>query len=779
MHGSSRLGPGGRSRPGFFLSLACSLSLAGWLAPAAAAELTVERLFSDPALSGPQARGVRVSPAGDRVTFLRGRDDDQFQLDLWQIELGGAAVPHLLIDSRRLAADERLSDEEKARRERERTAAYHGIVEYSWAPDGRSLLVPLGGDLYRVDLSVPGAPDIRKLPLQQKNVIDPKISPRGRYLSFVHAQNLYVLDLQTGVERALTTDGHGAVHNGESEFVAQEEFNQSTGYWWSPDDTRIVFKQYDESAVTLAHRVEAYADRLEMVEQRYPAAGETNATVKLGVLSPDGKAPPRWLDLGSPTDNYLVRINWLPDGRRVAVQRLARDQKRLDLLFIDAATLRAQPVLSESSPAWIEVNDDLRFFADGRQFLWASERSGFKHLYLYGIDGTLVRALTAGAWPVDEVLALDEAGARVVFAANKDRVEDSQVYEVALGEGGGEPRRLSTADGWHAAAFGCSPELLFGCKAGLFVDTWSDAQTPPQVSVRSAQGGFVAWIEQNRLDDQHPYGPYRSQHVAAEFGELPAPDGQPLHYRLLKPSHLQPGQRYPVLLSFYGGPTAQVAVNGWERNLFDQYLAQHGMGVFTLDNRGTSRRGRAFSDVILGRLGTIEVADQMAGLHWLARQDWVDAAHIGCFGWSYGGYLSLMLLARSGGEIAAGVSVAPVTDWRIYDTAYVERYLGMPTANADGYRDSSVFTWLGGLQSPLLLAHGMADDNVLFTNSTRLMAALQAQGTLFSLMTYPGGKHGLSTPAMQKHVFRTIARFLQEHLQSPAGPNLATTGTSK
>jgi dipeptidyl-peptidase-4 len=737
-------------------------------APAAAAELTVERLFSDPALSGPQARGVRVSPAGDRVTFLRGRDDDQFQLDLWQIELGGAAIPRLLVDSRRLVAEEHLSDEEKARRERERTAAYHGIVEYSWSPDGRSLLVPLGGDLYLVDLSAPGAPQVRKLALQHKNVIDPKISPRGRYVSFVHEQNLYVLDLQTGAERALTTDGRGPVHNGESEFVAQEEFNQSSGYWWSPDDTHIAFKQFDESAVTQARRVEAYADRLEMVEQRYPAAGEANAAVKLGLLSPEGKGAPRWLELGSPTANYLVRVNWLPDGRRVAVQRLARDQKTLDLLFVDAATLRPQTVLTETSRTWIEVHDDLRFFADGTRFLWASERSGYKHLYLYGIDGTQQGALTAGDWSVDEVLALDEAGGRVVFAANKDRIEDSQIYTAALAPGGGAPQRLSQADGWHAAAFGCSQELLFGCKVQLYVDTWSDAQTPPQVSVRSAQGQFVAWIEQNRLDDQHPYGPYRAQHVAAEFGALPAPDGQALHYRLLKPAGLVAGQRYPVLLSFYGGPTAQVAMNAWERNLFDQYLAQHGIGVFTLDNRGTSRRGRAFSDVIYGRLGTVEVADQMAGLHWLAGQAWVDAAHIGCFGWSYGGYLSLMLLARSGGEIAAGVSVAPVTDWRIYDTAYVERYLGMPQANPEGYRDSSVFTWLPGLKSPLLLAHGMADDNVLFTNSTRLMAALQGQGTLFSLMTYPGGKHGLSTPTMQKHVFRTIARFLQEHLQAGA-----------
>ncbi len=759
----------------------CGAIVAAWwavaAAPAGATELTVERLFSDPALAGTVARGVRVAPTGDRVTFLRGRPTDAFQLDLWQIDAGGGAAPRLLVDSKRLVAQEHLSPDEKARRERERTAQYHGIVDYSWAPDGRHLLVPLGGDLFVVDLAAGGEAGVRRLPLRHRNVIDPKFSPRGRYVSFLYAQNLYVYDLQTGRERALTRDGGGAVHNAESEFVAQEEFAQASGYWWSPDDAHIAFKRFDESAVALTRRMETFADRIDVVEQRYPAAGAANAAVKLGVLSVAGAPAPRWIDLGR-GDAYLPRVNWLPDARRLAVQRLARDQRTLELLFADTgpATPRVRRVLTETSSAWIEINDDLRFFEHRDQFIWASERSGFKHLYLYRFDGTLVRPLTGGDWNIDEVLAFREGDGRVIFRSNRDRVEDSQVYEVALdGAPAAAPRRLTGADGWHDVTFGCPAELPFGCRAQWYVDSWSDANTPPQVSVHDGQGRQLAWIEANRVDDQHPYAPYRAQHVPTEFGQIPAPDGQALHYALLRPADVQPGRRYPVLLSFYGGPTAQLATNAWgggSRTLFDQYLAQHGIGVFTLDNRGTARRGRAFSDVLRGRLGTVEVTDQMAGLHWLARQPWVDAAHVGCFGWSYGGYLSLMLLARSGGGIAAGVSVAPVTDWRDYDTAYVERYLGMPAANGDGYRDSSVFTWLAGMRSPLLLVHGMADDNVLFANSTRLMAALQSQGTLFSLMTYPGGKHGLSTPAMQKHAFRTIAAFLQQHLQ-PGPPAAA------
>jgi dipeptidyl-peptidase-4 len=754
-------------------ALACLL-LTACLRPMAA-ELTVERLFGDPALGGPQARGVQVSPLGDRVAFLRGRDADQFQLDLWQIELGSGAVPRLLVDSKRLGGDEQLSDEEKARRERERTAQYHGIVEYAWSPDGRKLLVPLAGDLYLVDLSGSGEPVVRKLEVGRKNVIDPKISPGGRYVSYVYRQNLYAYDLQAGVEHALTKDGTGPVHNGESEFVAQEEFAQPSGYWWAPDDSLVAFKRYDDAPVTLARRIEAYADRVEVVEQRYPAAGQANALVRLGLVAPDGRAPPRWIDLGPDPDVYLPRIDWLPDGRHLAVQRLARSQQSLDLLFVDARSLEVRHILNESSPTWVEVHDDLRFLQDQSAFLWSSERSGFRHLYLYRLDGTLLRALTAGPWAVDEVLALDEAGRRVVFRSNKDRVEDSQVYEVpyvVAPEDGqvAAPRRVSAADGWHEAQFGCSTERKFGCRAQVYVDTWSDANTPPQVSLRAGDGRFLAWIEANALDANHPYAPYRAQHVRAEFGQLAAEDGQALHWRLLRPAAAAPGRRYPVLLSFYGGPTAQAATNAWERVQFDQYLVQHGIAVFTLDNRGTPRRGRRFADVLRGRTGAVEVRDQLAGVEWLKRQPWVDPAHIGTFGWSYGGYLSLMLLAKGGDAFAAGVSVAPVTDWRIYDTAYVERYLGLPAQNPDGYRDSAVFTWLAGMRAPLLLAHGMADDNVLFTNSTRLMAALQDQGTLFELMTYPGGKHGLSTPAMRKHVFRTIARFLAGHLQQP-GPD--------
>jgi dipeptidyl-peptidase-4 len=565
--------------------------------------------------------------------------------------------------------------------------------------------------------------------------------------------------------------------------VAQEEFSQPSGYWWAPDDSQIAFKRFDESAVTVARRFEVYPEHTEVVEQRYPAAGEVNVRLQLGLVATDGKSAPRWIDLGDNPDIYLPRVNWQPDGKHVTYQRLTRDQKQLQLISVDSATLRQTPLLTERSATWVTVSDDLRFLTRQRAFVWASDHSGYRHLYLYGLDGKLIRALTAGNWDVDEVLALDESANRVYFAANGERIEDSQIYTVPLdvdasARHAAAPVRISESDGWHDAKFGCEPEQARSCNAGLYVDTWSDPLDPPQTSVRNAHGQLLAWIEHNRVDAQHPYAPYRDGRSVPEFGLLPAQDGQMLAWRMYKPAQFDPSRQYPALVYVYGGPGEQLAANRWQAHNFSDYLARQGYVVFTLDNRGSPRRGRRFSDPIKGQFGAVEVEDQLAGVRWLKQQPWIDGAHIGVFGWSYGGYMTLMLLSKAPDEFAAGVAVAPVTDWRLYDTAYTERYLGMPQDNPAGYEDSGIFKWLPALRSPLLLMHGMADDNVLFSNSTRLMAALQTQGTRFRLMTYPGGKHGLSTPAMQKHAFHTIADFLDEQLRGHGGVSANTNANA-
>jgi dipeptidyl-peptidase-4 len=719
--------------------------------PASAERLTLDRIHADPALSGPGVRSLRVSPDGERVTFLRGRADNQFQLDLWEYNMKDKTT-HRLVDSKKLVPNENLSLEERARRERARTASLSGIISYSWSPDGKQILVPIAGDLYLVDVKNPDA--ARKV--ASGNVGDPKISPKGRYVSFVRDQNLFVIDLSTGQERQLTSDGKGTIHNGEAEFVAQEEMDQKTGYYWAPDDSAIAYRRFDEAQVPVARRFEIYADRTEVIDQRYPAAGDPNVVIDLMIVNPATGAQKK-VDLGAEKDIYLVRADWSGDARTLVYQRQSRDQKRLDLVAVDAASLAQRPLFSETSTTWVAVPADLRFLKNRNAFIWASERSGRNHLYLFDMNGKLLHPITKGEWGVDSILAVDEQAGKVYIASNKDAVIDKQTYAVNLDGGNADkPVRITKQDGMH--------DDTFSQNGKIFVDTFSDPKTPPQVSIRRADGALVEWLEHNEVKGDHPYAKYMADHLPTEFGSIKAHDGQDLYYSMIKPSNFDPAKRYPVFLMVYGGPHSQQVSRGWG-NMFKQYMAQQGFVVFTLDNRGSSRRERKFTDVIYGELGKHEVEDQLTGIDWLGKQSFVDAKRVGVFGWSYGGYMTLRLLEAGSDKIAMGVSVAPVTDWSLYDTHYTEQFVGAtPKSNPKAYEQSGVFAHLDGLKSPLLLIHGMADDNVLFTNSTRLIDALVNRNVNFELMTYPGAKHGISSRSGQRHVYGMIEGFFKKNL---------------
>ncbi|MEO7493851.1 MAG: S9 family peptidase [Massilia sp.] len=721
--------------------------------------LTLDRLHADPALSGPGVRNLKVAPDGRRVTFLRGRADDQFQLDLWEFNLDDKRA-RLLIDSLALAPDAVVSADEQARRERARTASFRGILDYGWSPDGKQLLVPLGGDLYLVDAAQPE----RARKVASGDIADPQISPKGGYLSFVRDQNLLVIDLASQAERQLTSDGGGAIHNAGAEFIAQEEMGQRTGYYWAPDDSAIAYKRFDESPVPVVRRVEIFADRTEVVEQRYPAAGEANVLVQLWVVSP-ATGEQRQVDLGAEQDIYLVRADWSADSRQLLFQRQSRDQKKLELIGVDAQSLAQRVLVTETSASWVSIHADLRFLKQQDAFLWSSERSGRNHLYLYSLNGDLLHPISSGEWGIDQLEAVDETGGLVFVSSNRDSAIDKQIYALALdGSSADNPKRITEADGWHDA--------VFAANGAIFADTFSDPATPPQIALREANGALIGWLEENKLDAQHPYFDYRAAHLPTEYGSLSAGDGQTLHYSLIRPARGEAGQRHPVFVSTYGGPHAQHVQRKWDR-LFDQYMAQQGFVVFRLDNRGSSRRERRFTDVIHGSLGKHEVDDQLSGIAWLGRQDFVDPARIGVFGWSYGGFMALRLLSAASSQIALGVSVAPVTDWTLYDTHYTEQFVGAkPADNPGAYLESGVFAHLDGLRSPLLLVHGMADDNVLFTNTTRLIDALVDRGVQFDLMTYPGAKHGMSSRAAQRHVYGLIEAFFKRHLLPQLPPRL-------
>ena len=727
--------------------------------PATAGKLTLERLFAAPDLSGPTLRGVKISPDGKLIAYLRARDDDKDRFDLWAYDVA-AKRDRRLVDSRTLAgADVALSAAEEARRERQRTAAYSGIVEYSFAPDSRHLLIPLNGDLYVYDLSLKPADAVRRLTTTEGFETDARFSPRSHFVSFVRDQNLYVIELANGVERAITREGAGLVSFGVAEFIAQEEMDRDTGYWWSPDERHIALARVDETPVNDVERFEIQATGARIVHQRYPATGTPNARVDLFVadLAADSR---QQLDLGPDTDIYLPRVDWFPDSRGIAVQRQSRDQKTLELMRFDALTGRGRVLLTERSDTWVPLHHELTFLLHTPQFIWASSRDGFQHLYLYGNDGKQIRQLTSGDFmvigesPDAAVRALDERTRRVYFMANLPSPVERQLYWVSL-DAPAAPARATSGAGWHS--------IDMAMDASVFVDTFSNADQPRSVTLRRASGSALSVMLPNKLDAAHPYWPYLDEHVKVEFGTIPA-DGQALQYRLLKPRDLVPGKRYPVLVDVYGGPGVQSVKNTWG-SLFHQYLAQHGYVVFALDNRGTGLRGTRFETALGGRLGSVEIADQVRGVEFLRGLPYVDAKRIGIFGWSYGGYLTLMCLMQAPDSFAAGVAGAPVTDWALYDTHYTERYLSTPQANAAGYAAGNVLTYAGKLSRPLLLVHGMADDNVLFAHSTALMKKLQDEQKPFDLMTYPGGKHGaIRQSGTGLHATSQIVRFFDREL---------------
>lgn len=728
--------------------------------PPASTGLTLDAITGDAPLSGPTLLKPQVAPDGSRVTFLRGKDGNRNQLDLWEYDIASGQT-RMLVDSKVvLPGEETLSDAEKARRERQRIAGQSGIVDYQWSPDARTLLFPLGGELYVYDLSRTGSDAVRQLTDGEGFATDPKLSPQGGFVSFVRDRNLWVIDLATGTPRQLTTDGSDTIGNGIAEFVADEEMDRHTGYWWAPDDSALAYARIDEAPVPVQKRYEVYPDRTEVIEQRYPAAGDDNVRVTLHVVAPQGGTVTD-VDLGKNADIYLARVQWR-DPQRLTFQRQSRDQQTLDLIETTLATGAQRTLLTERSKTWVPLHNSLRFLDDGR-FVWSSERDGFEHLYLASEDGKRLTQLTRGAWPVDELLAVDADAGLAYFRAGLSLDGDaptalpteSRLFSVALD--GGALRALSTAPGMHGASFARN--------ASVYVDSWSNTTTPPQIALHRADGTQLATLVENDLTaPDHPYAPFLAAQRPTEFGTLTAADGRtPLHYSLIKPADFDETKPHPVVVFVYGGPAAQTVLNAWPGRAdasFHQYLAQQGYVVFSLDNRGTPRRGRAFGGALYEKQGTVEIEDQVRGAEWLASQPWVDAKRIAVNGWSNGGYMTLMLLAKAPDTYACGIAGAPVADWALYDTHYTERYMNLPDANLAGYRDASVFTHADNIRpNALLLLHGMADDNVLFTNSTQLMSQLQQAGTPFELMTYPGAKHGLRGKDAL-HRYRTSAAFL-------------------
>ena len=701
-----------------------------------AAELTLDRVFASPSLGGPAPRALKLSPDGRYATLLKPRPDDKDRYDLWAVEVA-SGTSRMLVDSTKLGSGAALSETEKMNRERQRIGNIKGIASYDWAPDSQHLLVPIDGDLWLAGLDG----SVRQLTKTTATETDAQLSPKGRFASFVRDRNVFVVDLATGTETALTRDGSETIGWGAAEFIAQEELHRFIGTWWSPNDDRVAVERIDESGVQIVQRAAIGADGTKVYAQRYPAAGTPNAHVELWIVAPVGSARVK-VDLGPDPDIYLARVDWAADGKSLYVQRLTRDQKRLDILQVDPATGAAHVIVTDTATTWVNLNDDFRALEDGSQII-GSERSGFAHLYRR--TGGKLTPLTHGDWVVDGVAGVDQKAHRLFFTGYADTVLEKHLYAVDYLHPAA-PVRITAPGGWHEVS------MDKGGTAALI--TRSTPTTPAQTWLADATGQRRAWIEENALDAKHPYAPFAAAHVAPEFGTIAAADGTPLYYRLFRPA--TPGP-HPVYFTVYGGPGVQSITRSWPAPI-NEYLVQHGWAVFQVDNRGSAHRGKKFEDVLYRRMGKTEVDDQLTALAWVKTQPWAAPDKIVVNGWSYGGYMTLKLLAAAPTAFAAGIAGAPVTQWELYDTAYTERYLGSPTTDPETYAASDALTGATKIERPLLLIHGMADDNVVFENSTALMAALQHANRPFDLMVYPGATHAAT--GLDVHVWATRLRFM-------------------
>jgi dipeptidyl-peptidase-4 len=715
----------------------------------AADSLSLEALFQRGAFRGAALPNV-VWLANGR-SYLDLRADPAGGTDIVRIdlvtgdttELADAASLVAPDGSRLDVEDVTLSDDES------RALLYHGSVRV-WRSNTRGRYTVL-------DLAAK-----RVTPVSTRDGLQmfAKLSPDGRRVAFVRDNDLWVSDLASGEERRLTSDGSETIINGTTDWVYEEELGLRDAFRWSPDGTRIAFWRFDQSAVPEFPMVDELGLYPKIETLRYPKAGEPNSRVQVGVLSLAGGAV-RWIDVGADTGIYIARMQWV-GADSVALQRLPRAQNRVDLLMASAATGGTRTILVDRDSAYVDVEGEaVRWIDGGRRFLWLSDRSGWRQVYLHDRSGALVRQVTRDGVDILSVDAVDERAGTVYVTAAAPTPTQRQVFAYSLA-GRGAPRRVTTAPGSHRLAIG--PTFRYA------VDVHSDADSPPTATLLELPSARrVRVLESNaaltgRVAGLRLRGP--------EFFKVPLPNGVQLDAMRIVPADFDSTRRYPVLMYVYGGPAAPTVSDAWggSRYLWHQLLAQRGVVVVSVDNRGAAWRGRDFRKITQHNLGAIESQDQMDAARWLARQPWVNGGEIGIWGWSYGGYLSSLTAAKGGDLFEMAIAVAPVTDWRLYDTIYTERFMGLPSENAAAYRESAPQSHVAGLTANYLIVHGTGDDNVHPQNTTQMVKKLEEAGKLYQMLLYPNLTHSIAGGNAQYHLYRSMTQFVLDNLEPVARP---------
>jgi dipeptidyl-peptidase-4 len=730
-------------------------------------KLTIEAIFAAGGITGRPPETIQWTPDYTKFSYIQ-RDDSGEHGELWSVD-AATAQKYLLISETKLATLAPPLEKIKDEREVERITRYH-VDPYRWAPDSKHLLFVPQGQLWLYSHDTGTAVQLSSSPDSSG---DPKFSPDGGRLAYVRKHNLYVRPVSGDTEKQLTKEKdkdekenndkkkEGNLLNGEVDWVYAEELGVRSNYFWSPDGKNIVFLHMDETRVPTYPITDWMPTHPTVDMEKYPQAGDPNPVVRLGVVSASG-GDTKWISLTDDHDTYIPRFGWVNDGILWA-EVLNRAQDNLDLYFIEARSGRSHRVLTEATPdAWVNVNDDMTILKSGDRFLWSSWRDGTTQLYLYSFDkanplasdARLERQLTKGDFEMLGVQAVDEAAGVIYFSCNKDDPRQSQLYAVKL-DGSGF-RRVSQEDGTHRPTFADDGKH--------YVDEFSALMTPPRLSTCDASGTCKRVWDSRTVDDFGLTTP--------RFLEFKADDGTTLYGELLLPAESPSAGKTPLIVNIYGGPAAQTVTNSWIEDwvgsdgLFHQLMAQRGFAVFTVDNRGTPARNRKFMTAIRHQFGAIELKDQLTALDQLfAQYPQLDRTRVGMWGWSNGASMTLYAMTHST-AFKAGAAVAPVTDWRNYDSIYTERYAGLPTdKNTTSYVDLDLPKVAGKLQGALLLAHGTGDDNVHFQNSIQMVEALIKAGKQFHFMVYPQKTHSIRGSDDRDHLFHMIEDHFERELK--------------
>ena len=710
------------------------------------AGLTLERIHASGDFT-PESFEGRWRASGDAWTVVE--QNEAGHDELWEVEAADGDRQRLVAAGELVPAGDSVP---------------LAIDGYEFSPDGRRLLIftdaqkvwrdRTKGRYYLFDLTSRELEPLSREPGWQMFA---KFGPDSRRVAFVREHDLHVVELATGEERALTTTGSQDTINGTTDWVYEEELGLRDAFRWSPDGDRIAYWQLDQGPIPPFYLVDESALYPELQPVRYPKAGTENSEVRVGVLGlQDGET--RWLDVGDP--EYVPRMEWVDDST-LAVQTLNRHQTRLEIRLADPATGGSRAVMAETDSAWVDLDEPLTWIDGGARFVWSSRRDGRNHLYLFGRDGELVRQLTDGPWDVTGLLGVDEERGRVWFQAGHPEPFHRSVGWAPVG--GGEVRWVS---GPGAGADGGSHDADLSPDYTYLFDTRSTIATPPVTRLRRASGRTVRTLVDNaalraRLDSLGLSEPRFSQVTAAD-------DSTRLNAWMIRPAEFDSTRAHPLLMYVYGGPGIQTVRDRWggTRYLWHQLMADRGFVVASVDNRGTGARGRDFYKQVSLRLGQLETADQLAAARQLGERAWIDADRIGIWGWSYGGYMTLLTTLRGEGVVDAGASVAPVTHWKFYDTAYTERYMRTPAENPDGYRLGAPLTWADELRAELLIVHGTGDDNVHPQNTTMMVDALERAGKQFRMRLYPNKTHSIAGSDTRVNLYGLLTSFFEEELRA-------------